>query len=65
MEPIHPSDVCVGATMMVQRKKQEIMTMQQPAQAAPSKSIPQHVVERLESEWKQMQENSARQPAQR
>jgi hypothetical protein len=39
--------------------------MQQPAPAAPSKPIPQHVVERLESEWKQMQDNNSRQPNQR
>jgi hypothetical protein len=41
------------------------MTMQQPAQAAPSKSIPQHVLDRLESEWKQIQESPSRQPNQR
>jgi hypothetical protein len=41
--------------------KQEIMMMQQPVQAVPSKSIPQHVVERLESEWKQIRD-SAPQP---
>ncbi len=65
MEPIASSDVHVGASMMVRRNKQEIMTMQQPAQAAPSKPIPQHVAERLESEWKQMQDNNSRQPNQR
>ncbi|MFB9951356.1 hypothetical protein ACFFP0_21115 [Rhizobium puerariae] len=44
------------------RMNKEIMMMQQPVQAAPSKSIPQHVVERIESEWKQMRENAAPQP---
>lgn len=53
------------APMMVQRNKQEVMMMQQPAQSAPSKTIPQDVLDRLESEWKQMQESPARQPAQR
>jgi hypothetical protein len=33
------------------------MMMQQPAQAVPSNPIPQHVLERLESEWKQMRES--------
>ena len=37
--------------------------IQQPAPATPSKPIPQHVVERMESEWKQMRENPAPQPA--
>jgi hypothetical protein len=39
------------------------MMIQQPVQAAPSKSIPQHVVERLESEWKQIRESAPPQPA--
>lgn len=39
--------------------------MPQPAQAAPSKPIPQDVLDRMESEWKQMQENSSRRPSQR
>lgn len=51
--------------MMVQRNKKEIMMMQQPAQAAPSNPIPQDVLDRMESEWKQMQENKSRQPNQR
>ncbi|MBB4348172.1 hypothetical protein [Aliirhizobium cellulosilyticum] len=41
------------------------MMMPQPAQAAPSKPIPQEVLDRMESEWKQMQENNSRQPNQR
>ncbi|WP_158693380.1 hypothetical protein [Neorhizobium alkalisoli] len=36
----------------------EIMMMQQPVQAVPSKQIPQHVVERMESEWKQIRESA-------
>ncbi|CDN47054.1 Hypothetical protein RG1141_CH08470 [Neorhizobium galegae bv. officinalis bv. officinalis str. HAMBI 1141] len=36
--------------------------MQQPAPAAPSKPIPQHVVERIESEWKQMRESAQPKP---
>ncbi|WP_162712525.1 MULTISPECIES: hypothetical protein [unclassified Neorhizobium] len=40
----------------------EIMMMPQPVQAVPSKQIPQHVVERMESEWKQIRE-SAPKPA--
>jgi hypothetical protein len=44
-------------------KQQEIMMMQQPAPAAPSKPIPQHVVERIESEWKQMRESAQPKPA--
>lgn len=39
--------------------------MQQPAKADPSKSIPQHVAERLESEWKQVRETASREPSQR
>lgn len=39
--------------------------MQQPVQVSPSKSIPQHVAERLESEWKQIRDTAARQPNQR
>ncbi len=39
--------------------------MQQSAQAAPSKPIPQDVLDRMESEWKQVQENNTRQPNQR
>lgn len=35
---------------------------QQPVQAAPSKPIPQHVVERLESEWKQIRETAPAKP---
>jgi hypothetical protein len=38
--------------------KQEITTMQQPVQATPSKPIPQHVLDRLESEWKQIRESA-------
>jgi len=41
----------------------EIMMMQKQAQAAPSKPIPQHVVERIESEWKQMRESAPPKPA--
>lgn len=37
--------------------------MQQPVQAAPSKQIPQHVLDRMESEWKQMRENAPSKPA--
>lgn len=37
--------------------------MQQPVQAAPSNPIPQHVVERLESEWKQIRESAPAKPA--
>jgi hypothetical protein len=65
MEPIWASNVHYGAPMTVQRNSQEIMKMQQPAQAAPSKSIPQHVLDRMESEWKEIRENSSRQPNQR
>lgn len=36
--------------------------MQQPVQAAPSKPIPQHVLDRLESEWKQIRESAPKQP---
>lgn len=39
--------------------------MQQPAKNAPSKPIPQHVAERLESEWQQVRETASRQPEQR
>ena len=39
--------------------------MQQPMQAAPAKPIPQHIVERLESEWKQIRDSAAKQPGQR
>jgi hypothetical protein len=46
-------------------KKQEIMMMQQPVQATPSKPIPQHILDRLESEWKEIRELPAKQPAQR
>ncbi len=64
MEPICALDVHVGPAMQA-GDQQEIMMMQQPAQADPSKPIPQHVVDRMESEWKQIRENPARQPAQR
>lgn len=37
--------------------------MQQPAPAAPSKPIPQHVLERMESEWKQIRESAQPKPA--
>jgi archaellum component FlaD/FlaE len=46
-------------------KKQEIMTMQQPMQSLPSKQIPQDVLDRLESEWKQIRESAPPLPAQR
>jgi hypothetical protein len=39
--------------------------MQQQAQPAPSKPIPQDVLDRLESEWKQIKESPSRQPNQR
>lgn len=39
--------------------------MQQPVQAAPSKPIPQHVLDRLESEWKQIRDSASKQPNQR
>ncbi|AYD00221.1 hypothetical protein NCHU2750_08270 [Neorhizobium sp. NCHU2750] len=39
--------------------------MQQTSPAAPSKPIPQDVLDRMESEWKQMQDNTTRQPNQR
>lgn len=39
--------------------------MQQSAPAAPSKPIPQDVLDRMESEWKQMQQPSSRQPNER
>ncbi|WP_256371648.1 hypothetical protein [Neorhizobium sp. SOG26] len=41
------------------------MMMQQPLPAAPSNPIPQHIVERLESEWKQIRESAPQQPATR
>ncbi len=37
--------------------------MQQPVQAAPSKQIPQHVLDRIESEWKQMRDSAPAKPA--
>lgn len=37
--------------------------MQQPAQAVQTQSIPQHVVERMESEWKQMRDSTPPAPA--
>ncbi len=45
--------------------KQEITTMPQPVQATPSKPIPQHVLDRLESEWKQIRESVPALPVQR
>jgi hypothetical protein len=57
MEPTNIYDVHVGFLM-----NKEIMMMPQPVQAVPSKQIPQHVVERMESEWKQIRE-SAPKPA--
>jgi len=57
MEPTNIYDVHVGFLM-----NKEIMMMPQPVQAVPSKQIPQHVVERMESEWKQIRE-SATKPA--
>jgi hypothetical protein len=39
------------------------MMMQQPVQASPSNPIPQHVAERLESEWKQIRETAPAKPA--
>jgi hypothetical protein len=57
MEPTGPCAVHVGLL-----NKQEIMMMQQPAPAAPSKPIPQHVLERMESEWKQMRESADPKP---
>lgn len=39
--------------------------MQQPAKTAPSKSIPQHIAERLESEWQQVRDTASREPGQR
>ncbi|WJR67643.1 hypothetical protein QTA58_02440 [Neorhizobium sp. CSC1952] len=39
------------------------MTMQKQVQTAPSKPIPQHVVERMESEWKQMRDSAPPKPA--
>jgi hypothetical protein len=53
VEPTREYDVLVGFLM-----NKEIMMMQQPVQAVPSKQIPQHVVERMESEWKQIRESS-------
>lgn len=58
MEPTVPQDVHVCLLM-----NKEIMMMQQPVQAAPSKPIPQHVAERMESEWKEMRENAPPKPA--
>lgn len=66
VEPIWPCDVM--STLFhdgAAQQKKEIMMMPQPAQAAPSKPIPQDVLDRMESEWKQMQENNSRQPNQR
>lgn len=37
--------------------------MQQPSQANTPKPLPQHLVERMESEWKQMRESAPPQPA--
>ncbi len=37
--------------------------MQQQTPATVSKPIPQHVVERMESEWKQIRESAPPQPA--
>ncbi len=37
--------------------------MQQPVKVTPSKPIPQHVAERLESEWKQIRDSAPPQPA--
>ena len=37
--------------------------MQQSAQAAPSKPIPQDVLDRMESEWKQMRDSAPAVPA--
>ncbi len=39
--------------------------MQQPVQATPSKPIPQHVLDRLESEWKQIRESAPKLPNER
>lgn len=36
---------------------------QQPAQNPPSRPIPQHVLERLESEWKQIRETTQQRPS--
>jgi hypothetical protein len=47
------------------QQEKEIMMMQQSAPAAPSKPIPQDVLDRMESEWKQMQQPSSRQPNER
>ena len=41
----------------------EIMMMQQTAQTAATKSVPQHVLERMESEWKQMRDSAPVVPA--
>jgi hypothetical protein len=39
------------------------MMMQQTAQTAAAKSVPQHVLERMESEWKQMRDSAPVVPA--
>jgi hypothetical protein len=41
------------------------MMMQQPVQVTPSKPIPQHILDRLESEWKQIRESAPKQPNER
>jgi len=59
MEPTAPD----GVYDSLPQTLEEIMMMQQPVQAAPSNPIPQHIVERLESEWKQMRESAPAKPA--
>ncbi|WJH39404.1 hypothetical protein N7E02_21585 [Aliirhizobium terrae] len=51
--------------MMVRRNKTGDHDDAAASPGSPSKPIPQHVAERLESEWKQMQDNNSRQPNQR
>ncbi|MDR6815276.1 hypothetical protein J2X76_000430 [Neorhizobium sp. 2083] len=58
MEPTGACAVHVGFLI-----ETEITMMQQPAPAAPSKPIPQHVLERMESEWKQIRESAEPKPA--
>ncbi|MFN7026422.1 MAG: hypothetical protein ACK4QP_18300 [Pseudorhizobium sp.] len=58
VEPTAPQDVLVGLS------DGEIMMMQPqtPAPQPKQQPIPQHVIDRLESEWRQMRESAAPQP---
>ncbi|KQZ63096.1 hypothetical protein ASD54_01540 [Rhizobium sp. Root149] len=59
MEPTASAAVIGPATV-----RKEIMMMQQPAPVQPAvttpkQQIPQHLVDRLESEWRQMRETAS------